>query len=281
MTKLERAKQISCDSILQESGFDIKNVSGGKNFYLSPLRAEGEPSVVTYPDNTWADYGTSTKRMDSIDLYERIYKVDTSTAIKKMLNEEYEEFEQKEVSKEPGVVVENVSELTSSTLLAYLEKERKIDGSLAKIYCKELLVRFPLGKQPNKVHKVIGFGNDRGGWEMRNKYMKIGSSPKFYTTIEGNGKECIALEGWPDFLTLLMWAKKERFDQDVFVYNSTSFLDISLPVLQKYDNVSLFLDNDDAGRFVTRNLKENWVWCKDFSYKYGGYNDLNNWWFNK
>lgn len=279
MTKLEKAKEISCESILQESGYDLKNISGGKKFFLAPWRAEGEPSLVVFSNNKWKDFGSGDNG-DAIDLYERIYKVDTSSAINKMLDEEFQEFEQKqkEEDSEPGVIVETVQELTSSTLQAYLQSERKIDPDLARIYCKELHVRFPKGKYPNKVHKAIGFGNDRGGWEFRNNYLKLGTSPKYYTRIENGFDECVVFEGWIDFLTLLMWTKRDSVDKDVFIYNSTSFLDISIPVLKGYSMNHLFLDNDDTGLRVAKTLKENWVWSKDHSSRYSEWNDLNEWW---
>jgi len=277
MTKLEQAKEISCESILQESGFDLKRLSGGKKFFLCPWRAEGEPSLVVFTNNKWKDFGSGDNG-DAIDLYERIYNVDTSSAIKKMLDEEFEEFEQKDVVDEPGVIIENIQDLTSSTLSAYLKSERKIDPDLARIYCKELHVRFPKGKYPNKIHKAIGFGNDRGGWEFRNNYLKLGTSPKYYTRIKNGFDECAVFEGWIDFLTLLMWVKKDGLDKDVFVFNSTSFLDFSIPVLKSYSMNHFFLDNDETGKRVTKTLKDSFVWGKNYSERYGEYNDLNEWW---
>jgi hypothetical protein len=279
MTKLEQAKQVDCNEILRESGYEPKRSSGGKNFYTSPWRKDADPSLCVFSSNGWKDFGSG-ENGDSIDLYERIYGVDTSEAIKSMVDGEYEVFEQKEVSKEPGVVIETTKDLTSPTLLAYF-KSRKINTDIAKMYCKELHVRFPSSDYPGRIHHVIGFPNDRGGWEIRNEYLKVGSSPKYYSTIKGGYSECVVFEGFFDLLTLLTWRKTEVLNKDIFVYNSTSFFDISIPVLKGYSLNYLFLDNDAAGVGVAKGLNDNFIWCNGLSGKYSGYNDLNEWWCAK
>jgi hypothetical protein len=268
--------------LLAQAGYKPDNVSGRYTFYKSPLRDEDDASFVVFPDNRWKDFG-SDETGSSIDLFCILYNVDPKEAVDRMLGKDYGEVythKPTSVKKKPGIEVLGTKELTSATLSAYI-KTRKIEPELVKLYCKQVEIRFPEGDHPNKIHNVIGFKNDKGGWEFRNQYLKVGSSPKWYTTIKGNGKECILLEGFFDFFALLMWKGKTRFDQDVFVYNSTSFLDVSVEVLQKYDLVRSFTDNDDTGKKVVRHLKNSGVWIKDYSYLYSNYNDVNEFLMNE
>jgi len=274
MTNKDKAKQISCDSILSDYGYaPIKK--GGSNFYYSPWRQENNRSLVVYPNNRWADFGENTKTQDSIALYGKLHNLRFSDSIKAMLGKDFETTEIKEEPvREPGVLIHDISDITDPQLTSYL-KERKINPKIANIYCKQLRVSFPKSKNPDRKNNVIGFKNDQGGWEMRSSRIKLSNSPKSFTRLLKGSSTCIVNEGFFDFLSLLVWKGVEEVDYDVFVYNSTSFLEQSIPILKRYSAVYLFMDNDNAGKRVAEELKKNGIWVRDFSGKYGRFNDVN------
>lgn len=277
MTRFEKAREIDCNYILNQAGYKAKKQSNGRFFYLSPYRNESNPSLVVHPDNKWADQGVDLRPKSSIDLYCLLYDVDAKEAVSKMLGDEYNDakkFDKTSIVRESGTDIVSIKDISSDSIVRYVES-RCIDVDLARKYCKELLVKFPFGKHPEKFHKVIGWQCDRGGWEMRNEYLKVGSTPKGPTSVVGGSSTCVLFEGMFDYLSLLMTQSVSELKSDVFIYNSTSFLDYSIPNLQKYSKVCSFVDNDDAGDKVVNTLKENGVWIKDYRHLYSEYNDLN------
>lgn len=273
-TNLERAKEISCTSILSSSGYNGVAI-GHKTVFYAPWRNESNRSLVVYPNNRWVDYGEGIKTKDAVDLYCRIYGVKTSEAIRGMLGKEYVIAEEHTQEIEPGVIICKVEDLEDEGLLSYIVEDRKICLEVAYKYCKQITIRFPKSKYPNRERLAIGFKNDMDGWELRNKFIKISNSPKCFTRIKVGSNRCITFEGFIDFLSYLTMKEISVPEEDVFVYNSTSFLEKSIPILKPYDIVHLYTDNDDAGDMVTDVLKNSRVWVKDMSFMYRMYNDLN------
>ena len=76
--------------------------------------------------------------------------------------------------------------ITDPMLCRYL-KERRIDKSIADIYCHE--VKFKLTNK-EKEYTAVGFKNSAGGYELRNSFFKLSSSPKYVTYINNFRKNC-------------------------------------------------------------------------------------------
>jgi hypothetical protein len=69
--------------------------------------------------------------------------------------------------------------ITDLMLCRYL-KQRRIDKTVANKYCNEVLLKF---SNRNAKHIAIGFKNNARGYELRNEYVKLSSSPKYITYI--------------------------------------------------------------------------------------------------
>lgn len=278
MGRFDEARNVDCKYILSQQGCSGIYDSKGRLWYFSPKRDEGKRSLIVYPDNKWCDLGEFIKPKSSIDLYCWLYDVNPGEAVDSMLGKEYphidikNRYEGKEKASRIEIVL--VEELTSTTLTKYI-LERSIVPELAAKYLRQIHVRFPSGKAPDRTHKVLGLQCDAGGWELRNSYLKVGSSPKSPTTFKKGSDTCVLFEGMFDFLSLLMIKGVAELESDVFIYNSTSFLEASIEPLREYSKVCCFVDNDDSGNEVVRVLKENGVCISDYRHLYKGYNDLN------
>ena len=151
--------------------------------------------------------------------------------------------------------------------------ERAIPFEVASRYCKEL--HYDLR---NKRYFAIGFPNDKGGYEVRNKFFKGCVAPKGTTFIKaGNepGRECNVFEGFFDFLSAVT-INQDAAEKDNLVLNSIIYLRKSTDLLSHYDHVHAYLDNDDAGRKAVQTLKDclgekvidhiaDYKGCKDFN----------------
>ena len=76
--------------------------------------------------------------------------------------------------------------ITDMVLCRYL-KQRRIDKTIANKYCDEVVFKF---SNKDAKHSAIGFKNSAGGYELRNEYFKLSSSPKYITYITSNKQNC-------------------------------------------------------------------------------------------
>jgi hypothetical protein len=127
-------------------------------------------------------------------------------------------------------------------LLQYLQ-ERKIPLDLAQLYLQEAY--FSLH---GKAYFALAFGNDKGGFELRNKFFKGSSTPKGMTTFEANTQQLCIFEGFTDFLAAMAYYKTDKPKYKTIVLNSLSFLtDDLLATFGIFERVNSFLDNDEQG----------------------------------
>lgn len=76
--------------------------------------------------------------------------------------------------------------VTDPMLCRYL-KQRKIAKDVADKYCNEVVFKF---RNKERKHIAIGFKNGAGEYELRSKYFKLSSSPKYVTYITTERQNC-------------------------------------------------------------------------------------------
>jgi hypothetical protein len=164
-------------------------------------------------------------------------------------------------------------EITSLVLLRYLHK-RRIPIEIAAKFCREIDYELY-----NKNYYALGFKNNAGGYELRNEKFKASSSPKDVTLIENRSDNLTVFEGFFNFLSYLaIHQKQEQSITNFLVLNSTSFFEKSLPLMQSYRSVHLYLDCDTTGQKCIQKAlaidKEKFI---DERSLYKKYKDLNDW----
>ncbi len=255
---------------------DILNIKEEKNefFICSPLRAEKTPSFkINQAKNIWYDFGTG-EGGSVLDLILKIKNCTTKEAVEILKNYDSSSFSFspaniKNISQNEDKKIElkKITELINKALISYVES-RKINVDIAKKYLKD--VYFSIDK---KNYFGLGFKNDLGGFEIRNKYVKMCLGKKSITTLRGKNSYNVAIfEGFMDFLSAITYYKKEPKD-NVIVLNSLSLLrnlDLS-----RYDKINLFLDRDEAGIEATKKIKKIYKNVKDYSTLYTNYKDFN------
>ena len=264
------AKRIDIISFLAKNGINPDYNQGVNYWYKSPLRDEKNPSFkVNSFKNLWFDFGIGDGG-DIIKLTSLLFKVDSSNALKILSNNNYSTHQKVLNSEDSKVLITNVKEISSIQLINYLES-RKLKLQLAKEYCKE--VSFKLN---DKNFYAIGFQNESKGYELRCKYFKGSCSPKDVTLIKNNADKLLLFEGFIDFLS---WFSCKQFftgNHDYLILNTLSFLNKSKALIKEYNEVLLFLDNDEAGNKATAELiGAGLSKCIDMSKRYSGFKDLN------
>jgi len=264
------AKKIDIVSFLAKNGINPDYIQGVNHWYKSPFRNEKNPSFkVNSYKNLWFDFGIG-EGGDIIKLTNLLFKVDNSNALKILSNNHYPDHQKTVNSKDSKVLITNVKEISNIQLINYIES-RRLNIQLAKEYCKE--VSFKLN---DKNFYAIGFQNDSKGYELRCKYFKGSSTPKDVTLIKNNSNKLLLFEGFIDFLS---WFSCNLFltgKHDYLILNTLSFLNKSKSVINGYNEVLLFLDNDKAGKRATDELIGTGLSkCIDMSGEYSEYKDLN------
>lgn len=274
----EHVNNISIVDFLERIGYQPKRIKGNQYWYYSPFRDENEASFkVDIIRNQWFDFG-SWQGGSLVDLGVLYYDCEVKDFLRMVrednllrlqVRNKKLQYEQGEIN-DHKLEILSERELSSYMLYEYL-KERAIPLPLARKFCKEISYQVA-----DRKYFAIGFRNNSGGYELRNKIIKISSSPKDITTFENGNDRCAIFEGFFDFLSYLVLNEETAITaMDFIVLNTISFIKKALKITPRYKEVLLFLDNDNAGQNCSRELLATAVNFKDESSLYKDYNDLN------
>ncbi len=268
----ERARAFPIEKALANLGHFPTTTNDKEAWFLSPFRSETQASFkVSKRLNRWYDHGEGIGG-NVIDLICRIQHCTVSDALRTIGDDNSSFFfQQRPGFKVEQILVKEVKELTHYALRGYLNS-RYILFITAKEFIREVHYSFK-----NKNYFAIGFKNDSGGWELRNKYYKNCSSPKDITHIKKGNKELIVTEGVFDLLSLLSCNEILEEDCDFLVLNSTAFVSKATKIIQDYLTINLYLDNDANGKRTTAKLMACSNNCLDKSSLYQGFKDMNEW----
>ena len=130
--------------------------------------------------------------------------------------------------------------LQNRALLHYLQ-ERGIPSAVAIANCKEM--RYTTH---GKRYFAVAFGNERGGYEIRNPFFKGCVPPKDVTLLSVGSASCNVYEGFMDYLSARALGIGGK--EDHLVLNSVSNVARAYRHLDGYGRIKCYLDNDEAGR---------------------------------
>ena len=184
--------------------------------------------------------------------------------------QDYEPHHHPEVRQPAGHSFEDVEvlPLQNRALLRYLQ-ERGIPSAIAIANCKEM--RYTTH---GKRYFAVAFGNEGGGYEIRNPFFKGCVPPKDITLLSVGSDACNVYEGFMDYLSAR--ALGIGGGEDHLVLNSVSNVARAYRHLDSYGRVQCYLDNDEAGRRTLEALRTRYgERVSDCSGIYGGCKDLN------
>ena len=288
-----QVKRIPLIAFLEALHFKPVKIKGNEYWYKSPFREEQTASFsVNSKKNTWYDFGSG-QGGNIIDLAGKLFDKTDVSDILSVIEEKSRSFsfspqpafDISEKGQEAAIL--KIGPLTNPALLDYLAG-RKVDGTTAQQYCREIYYRVD-----GKNYFAIGFKNDTGGYEIRNKYFKGCIKPKDITTIKNGHSLLTIFEGFIDFLSyqeLLKGIEYRRFiansrertflekitpKTDFLILNSVIHLKKAEEFIRGYPKLRLFFDNDQTGIFCTNAIKNLGISYEDFSTYYKNHKDLN------
>lgn len=285
----KKENNMNCENVREKinlkdvlESFDLFPVKENRKtaFYFALDREEKVPSLsVDYSKNKAFDFGTG-KSYDVISIVQQMNHCSVSEAIKYLEKFDFlprEKNEEKGINNSQEYKILKVSEVRHPALMQYLISRKVFEQ---KYLVKE--VSYELNKRR---YFGIGFENNSGGMEIRNKYSKICLGKKDITVINGSNvrnKEICIFEGFFDFLTFKnINMAEEELNTDYVILNSTAMFFKAEELLKSYEKVSLFLDNDSNGVATKDIIKGKYKKVEDCSLIYKGFKDLNEWFCNK
>ena len=266
-------REIPIADFLNAMGIHPTKQKGNALWYSAPYRMERRPSFkVDINRNVWFDFGIG-KGGDIFDLAgEFIGSEDfllRAAFIAKSGTCPLPALEQPQRSEKKEPIFEDiwVRPLQDGKLLGYLE-ERCIDAHVAIPNCEEVRYRVH-----GKRYYAIGFCNDAGGLELRNRFFK-GCIPPKDISLKRNGSDvCAVFEGFMDCLSAMQIG---IIASDWLVLNSISNVEKAVKVLHGYERIECYLDNDEAGRRTFQRLRNSFRdKVIDRSALYADHKDLN------
>lgn len=273
-------------------GHKSVKINGNDYWYFSPFRDEQTPSFkVNRKFNVWYDHGLQ-KGGKLVDFGIRFYNCTVNELLHRMEHQNNFSFQQQKPhdqaaslsgagEKEKIIVVDARHPIRFSPLQDYLQY-RRIPLDIANRFCKE--VDFNLY---DRKYTVIGFQNSAGGYELRSADFKGSSSPKEVTLIGKDlSKEIAVFEGFMDFLShqamhhrkFIMLPKQQP---NFLILNSIGFFEKMKPRLEQYTSIRLFLDRDNKGLEITKEVMALSKKYRDESLAYKNYKDLNEFMMNQ
>lgn len=279
---LTRIRQLELTYLLEMLGHEpaARKKNDTDYWYLSPLRDERTASFhVDRTDNEWYDFGLAAGG-NPVDFLLRYY----GCSIAEVLERINGSFSPHQLYLfEPGLqgerprerdrlAIRYVTRLYAYPLKNYLH-ERSIPIAVADAYCKEVV--YEIG---GRKYYGLGFPNNMGGWEIRNKNFKQSSSPKDITTFRFGADSVQVFEGFMDFLSYqTLHPCQEPGKTDFVVLNGAGMFDRALPFLERHQQVGLWLDRDVTGKAYTQYALSLGSKYKDESAFYSQHKDLNEW----
>jgi hypothetical protein len=280
---IAKAKKMHIVDFLKMNGHSPVRIKYGSAWFFSPMRTEGTPSFkVNMDKNLWFDFGSGeggdiislVMKLSSINVRETLEILDKNLYSPRPHNPVHQD---RKTSDESGQIkINRLQALNNPGLIKYLGS-RNVSLHFAKTYLKEAYYTVH-----GRRYYALAFENDRGGYELRNAFFKTGSSPKYLTTIPGvNNSKTNVFEGFMDFLSCCTYYRKIPSSRTI-VLNSLSFLKKIGPLLSEVEHVNLYLDNDQAGRAATNEIRAQINSVKDWApIIYPGYKDFNEFLMNR
>lgn len=275
----KEANKFPIGSYLAFLGHKPSKNFGSYCLYFSPYRNENSPSFkVSHSKNLWVDYGDSNcggtlidlvlKLNPSYDISQALQEISTASGQSFSFQQQPISLEENKQENDRKIEILKIKPLGNNRALTEYLNSRNIGLETAKKFCREVYYR--IGDK-----KYFGLGNrNENGWSIRNKYWK-GCSAQSYSLYPNGASQLDLFEGIFDLMSYVELNKNAGVKKDFMVLNSLGNLNDAFSIIEKYNQVNLYLDRDEAGRKATLLLSDSFNHCKDLSSISLPHKDLN------
>ena len=265
---------IKLEEVLQNLGHLPTKQNEKEAWYLNPFGTENNASFKINKNlNCWYLYSEGIGG-NNTDFMIKYLKASVKEVLEWVEKQNFSSFQQQSFQRQnlenlhKNYEILEIKNIEHSALLEYLN-ERKVANQIA--FLKEIHYRMN-----DKNYFGIGFKNDSGGYEIRNKYAKMCLGKKDSTTIKNDSKSVKIFEGFFDFLSFKNIEEYlEKEPSNYLILNSVSMISTIKNSLKNYENIELYFDIDEAGNRAVEMLKNEMENIEDGRILYKDFKDLN------
>ena len=265
---------IPLEEVLQNLGHLPTKQNENEAWFLNPFTNENLASFkLDKRNNVWYLHSEGIGG-NNIDFMIKYLKASVKEVLEWVEKQNFSSFQQQSFQRQnlenlhKNYEILEIKSIKHSALLEYLN-ERKVANQTK--FTQEIHYRMN-----GKNYFGIGFKNDSGGYEIRNKFAKICLGKKDISTIKNGSKSVKIFEGFFDFLSFKNiegYLGKEP--SDYIILNSVSMIYKAQKSFEDYKNIELYFDNDEAGNRAVEILKKELNNVEDARILYSGFKDLN------
>ena len=267
---------IKLEEVLVSLGHHPTKQNEKEAWYLNPFSTETQASFkLNKRNNVWYLHSEGIGG-NNIDFMMKYLKASVKEVLEWAEKQNFSSFQYQNNSNTKQKALANnytiieVKDIQHQALLEYL-KSRKVENQLE--FLKEIHYRMN-----DKNYFGIGFKNDSGGYEIRNKYSKICLGKKDVSMIKNGSENLKIFEGFFDFLSFKNIEKSLSDEKsDYIILNSVSMISKIKNLLKNYKKIELYFDNDEAGNRAVETLKKEFENVEDDRILYKDFKDLNDW----
>lgn len=271
---------ISLEEVLLSLGHLPTKQNEKEAWYLNPFASEFQPSFkINKSLNKWYLFSEGIGG-NNTDFMKKYLNASVNEILVWAESQNFSSFQNQNISDQKfgnpskNYEILDVNEIQHPALLEYL-KSRKV-GDQTK-FLNEIHYRIN-----DKNNFGIGFKNDSGGYEIRNKYSKICLGKKDISTIKNSSDSLRIFEGFFDFISFKNLENElEKEPSDYLILNSVSMIHNIKSSLGNYEKVELYFDNDEAGNRAVEMIKNEKQNAEDCRVLYSDFKDLNDWMIHK
>ena len=265
---------IKLEEVLVSLGHHPTKQNEKEAWYLNPFSTETQASFkLNKRSNVWYLHSEGIGG-NNIDFMKKYLNASIKEVLEWVEKQNFSSFQQQSFQRQNlenlhrNYEILEIINVQHSALLEYLN-ERKV-ANQAK-FIQEIHYRIN-----GKNYFGIGFKNDSGGYEIRNKYAKICLGKKDITTIKNDSDKVRIFEGFFDFLSFKKVEEYlEKEPSNYIILNSVSMVSKIKSSLENYKNIELYFDNDEAGNRAVEILKKELNNAEDGRVLYSDFKDLN------
>lgn len=267
---------ISLEEVLLSLGHLPTKQNEKEAWYLNPFANESQASFkINKGLNKWYLFSEGIGG-NNTDFMKKYLNSSVNEVLIWAENQNFSSFHQQNISNQKAenlpktYEIFEVKEIQHPALLEYLN-HRTVESQTK--FLKEIHYRMN-----DKGYFGIGFKNDSGGYEIRNKYSKICLGKKDVSTIKNDSENVKIFEGFFDFLSFKSIEKSLGNEpSDYLILNSVSMISNIKTTLDNYENIELYFDNDEAGNRAVEMIKNENEIAEDCRVLYTDFKDLNDW----
>ncbi len=280
LTAKELKEQASLVDFLSRLGHQPARKYGREKIYYSVLRDDdSRPSLSVNDDlGVWFDHGTR-KGGNIVDLGLALWKHLSFQEVLQKIQEvclistgDKKPPRPRISVRVPNYIVQDIKEIGTHPAINNYLKSRQIFEQ-AKGILNEVYYCVIDEKGEKKQFFAAGWKNEKGAWEVRNKYFKGCLGNKAISFVAGNEKKVAVFEGFTNYLS---WkAENPIADQSIIVLNTIALLADGIEKAMGFSSVDIFFDRDQGGFLASRDLMKALPYATDRSMAYEGFNDFN------